>query len=319
MDVRFADPWILLLLLALPAIAMFAELARRSGRAVSLGTVASTPMAPRTWRMRTEPLLTLARLAAIALLIVGLARPQRGEAITRAELEGIDIVLAYDVSSSMTQTFGAGLSRLEAAEEVLKRFVAKRQGDRVGLVAFRGYIVTLSPLTTDYNALSQAVEDAGRLRLEDGTAIGPAIGAALNVLEKSDSASRIVILLTDGTNNAEGLTPLGAARIAQELGIRVYTVGVVSPGLTDQSQSSLSVDETVLKEIANITGATHYRAEDPGALGDIYNTIEKLEKTQFEGSALTLYVDVAPWVLAAAAIALALEVILRATTFRRAA
>jgi Ca-activated chloride channel family protein len=319
MDVRFADPWILLLLLALPALAMFALLSRRGARVIPLGTVASTPMAPRTWRMRTEPLLTLARLAAIALLIVGLARPQRGEAITRAELEGIDIVLAYDVSSSMTAPFGGTVSRLEAAESVLKRFVSRREGDRVGLVAFKGNSVTLSPLTTDYNALAQAVEDAGRLRLADGTAIGPAIGASLNVLQGSDAPSRIVIILTDGTNNAEGLTPLGAARIAQELGIRVYTIGVVSPGLTDQSQSTLNVDETALKEIANITGGAHYRAEDPDALGNIYDTIEKLEKTEFEGSALTRYVDVAPWVLAAAAIALAVEVILRATAFRRAA
>lgn len=318
MDVRFADPWILLLLLALPALAIFALLSRRGAAAVALGAVSGTP-APRTWRIRAEPLLTVARLLAIALLIVGLARPQRGDAITRAELEGIDIVLAYDVSSSMTGPFGGGESRLEAAERVLKRFVSNRDGDRVALVAFKGNSVTLSPLTTDYNALSQAVEDAGRLQLADGTAIGPAIGASLNVLRDSESPSRIVILLTDGTNNAEGLTPLGAARIAQELGIRVYTIGVVTPGLTGQSQSTLNVDETALKEIANVTGGIHYRAEDPDALADIYEAIEKLEKTEFEGSALTRYVDVAPWVLAAAALALTLEVMLRATLFRRAA
>lgn len=319
MDVRFADPWMLLLLLALPAVAAFALLSRRGAAAVSLGAVSVTPPARRTWRIRAEPLLTVARLLAIALLIVGLARPQRGEAITRAELEGIDIVLAYDVSSSMTGPFGGGESRLEAAERVLKRFVSNREGDRVGLVAFKGNSVTLSPLTTDYNAVSQAVEDAGRLRLADGTAIGPAIGASLNALRDSESPSRIVILLTDGTNNAEGLTPLGAARIAQELGIRVYTIGVVTPDLTGQSQSTLNVDETALKEIANVTGGTHYRAEDPDALAEIYEAIEKLEKTQFEGSALTRYVDVAPWVLAAAAIALTFEVVLRTRLFRRAA
>lgn len=319
MDVRFADPWILLLLLALPALASFALLSRRGAAAVPLGAVVGTPAPRRTWRIRAEPLLTVARLLAIALLIVGLARPQRGEAITRAELEGIDIVLAYDVSSSMTAPFGGGESRLEAAERVLKRFVSNRKGDRVGLVAFKGNSVALSPLTTDYNALSQVVEDAGRLQLADGTAIGPAIGASLNVLRDSETPSRIVILLTDGTNNAEGLTPLGAARIAQELGIRVYTIGVVTPGLTGQSQSTLNVDETALKEIANVTGGTHYRAEDPDALAEIYDAIEKLEKTEFEGSALTRYEDVAPFVLAAAAIALTLEVLLRTTAFRRAA
>jgi Ca-activated chloride channel family protein len=209
------------------------------------------------------------------------------------------------------------LSRLEAAEEVLTRFVDNRDSDRVGLVAFRGNSITLSPLTTDYNALSQAIEDAGRLRLADGTAIGPAIGASLNVLQESGTPSRIVILLTDGQDNAEALEPLAAARIAQELGIRVYTIGVVSPGLTSQSQSSLNVDETALKEIANVSGGTYNRAEDPDALADIYDEIERLETSQFEGSVLTRYIDIAPYVLAAAAIALALEVVGRATVFRR--
>jgi Ca-activated chloride channel family protein len=319
MDIRFADPWILLLLIALPALALFAFRYRRSGGLLPFGTVAPAPAGRRTWRMRLEPMLTLLRIAAVAALIAAVARPQRGEAITRAELEGIDIALAYDVSSSMTQPFGAGVSRRDAAEDVLTRFILERDGDRVGLIVFQGSTIVLSPLTTDYHAVTEALADAPRLRLPDGTTIGGAIAGSLSVLRDSDSASRVVILLTDGDNNSDGIEPLAAARLAQELGIRVYTIGVVSPSLTNQSQSTLNVDETALKEIANVTGGTYNRAEDPGALAEIYENIDALEKSRFEGAALTRYVDVAPYLLAAAAAVLAIEVILRVTWFRRVA
>lgn len=318
MDVRFADPWILLLLLAVPASAAFA-LRVRSTDSLAVGSIAHAGASPRTWRLRLEPALVVLRLAAVTVLIVSLARPQRGEAVTRAELEGIDIILAYDISSSMSQVLAQGVSRLDAAEEVLTRFVAQRDGDRVGLVVFKASTLTLSPLTTDYNAVAESVKDAPRLRLADGTAIGSAITSSLNALLSSQGQSRIIILLTDGTNNSNAIKPLAAAKLAQELGVRVYTVGVVSPGLETRSQSTLNVDETALKEIANLTGGTYNRAEDPDALQDIYDSIDRLEKSRFEGAAVKRYKDIASYALVGAAAVLALEVCLRATLFRRAA
>lgn len=318
MDIRFADPWILLLLLAVPALAAFAFWFRRTP-SVALGSIALAGASPRTWRLRVEPVLVVLRLTAITVLIVSLARPQRGEAVTRAELEGVDIILAYDVSSSMSQVLAQGVSRLDAAEDVLTRFIGQRDGDRVGLVVFKDSTLTLSPLTTDYHAVAESVKDAPRLRLADGTAIGSAIASSLNALLSSQSESRIVILLTDGVNNSEGLEPLAAAKLAQELGVRVYTVGVVSPGVETRSQSTLNVDETALKEIANLTGGTYNRAEDPDALQDIYDSIDRLEKSRFEGAAVKRYNDIASFALVAAATVLALEVCARATFFRRAA
>jgi Ca-activated chloride channel family protein len=318
MDLRFDDPWILLLLIALPALALFAFRFRGERAGIPVGTLAPASRPRKTWRVRLQPVLPLLRLAAVALLIVALARPQRGEAVAGTGGEGIDIVLAYDASSSMTQPFARGESRLEAAERVLKGFVEGRDNDRVGLVVFRGNALALSPLTTDYTAVSEAVSVAPTLRLDDGTAIGVAMGESINLLRTSNSASRIVILLTDGENNSPAIEPLAAARIAESLGIRIYTIGVVSRS-GNRSQSSLNVDEAALREISNITGAAYNRAEDPGALQDIYENIDELEKSRFQGEDVTRYAEVASPLLALAAIALAIELALRFTVFRRAA
>ena len=318
MDFRFADPWMLLLLLALPVLALVVFRLRGDPPAVAVGSISSASRSRRTWRVRLQPLLPLLRLAAVALFIVALARPPRGEAVSETGCEGIDIVLAYDASSSMTQPFARGQTRLQAAEQVLKRFVEGRENDRVGLVVFRGNALTLSPLTVDYAAVSEAVTIAPTIRLDDGTAIGTAMGESINLLRTSDSASKIVILLTDGENNSPTIEPLAAARLAESLNIRVYTIGVVSRS-GNRSQSSLNVDETALREIANVTGATYNRAEDPGALQGVYESIDVLEKSRFEGEELVRYAEVASPLLALSAIVLAIEWALRATVFRRAA
>jgi Ca-activated chloride channel family protein len=314
---RFETPWALVLLSLVPVLAILAWPHGRSAPSVRVGSVASALAARRTWRVRLEPALLGLRLLAVAAIVVALARPQRGEAETQLEGEGIDIVLAYDVSSSMTQPFAGAETRLQAAERVLIDFIAARENDRVGLVAFQGSSITLSPLTTDYNALQESAREAGRLQLRDGTAIGTALGASANVLRGSSAASRIVILLTDGENNVEEVQPLSAARIAERLGVRVYTVGVVSRGL-DRSQSTLNVDERALTEIAEITQGTYNRAEDPTALAQIYQSIDELERSRVEGRTFTRFDEFAPYVLAAAAILLATEVVLRYSLFRRA-
>jgi len=315
-DLRFATPWALALLPVVPA-ALWLMWPRRARPGVRMGTLAAAAGLPRTWRARFEPALAALRMAAVALLIVAVARPQRGEAAVETRGEGIDIVLAFDVSASMTQPFGQGQSRITAAKEVLSRFVEGRKNDRVALVAFQGSSITLSPLTSDYAAVGEAVRGADLVRLADGTAIGTAIGESVNVLRSSHAASRIIILMTDGENNAGDITPLAAARIAERLGARVYTVGVVSRIGSNPLRSTINVDESSLKEIANVTGASYNRAEDPAALDQIYARIDSLEKSRFPGQTLTHFDDIAPYFLAAAAAALALEAALRFTAFRR--
>jgi Ca-activated chloride channel family protein len=205
---------------------------------------------------------------------------------------------------------------MDAAKDVVSRFVEARTDDRVGLVIFQGSSLTMSPLTTDYDAIAQEVRDAGRVRLKDGTAIGVAIGESVNLLRGSNAASRIVILLTDGENNSTAIQPAVAARIAETLGVRVYTVGVVSRG-RNPAQSTLNVDEQSLREIASVTGGAYGRAEDPAALQQIYDNIDQLETSRFQDREFTRFDDIAPYFLAAAAALLALELALRASVFRR--
>jgi Ca-activated chloride channel family protein len=316
---RFETPWALALLALVPLLIAAAWPFRRgSTGSVPMGRLGAASAAGPTWRVRLEPALLLLRLIAVAALVFALARPQRGEASTELEGEGIDIVLAYDVSSSMTQPFGGQRTRLQAAEQVLTDFIGARENDRVGLVAFQGSSITLSPLTTDYDAVAALAREAGSLQLSDGTAIGTALGASVNVLRDSTAATRIVILLTDGENNEGELQPLAAARIAERLGVRVYTIGILATGL-QTNQSRLNVDEESLRRMAEVTGGTYGSARDQEALGASYEAIEELEKTRVAGREFTRYDEWAPYLLAAAAAALALEVTLRATLFRRVA
>lgn len=314
-SLRFADPWLLLLLIPLAALAGWAWSARRPG-VVRFGSLAGVPRARPTWRMRLDGVAPVLRIVAAALLVFALARPQRGIASGETQGEGIDIVLAFDVSSSMTATFAGSTNRLQAAKRVLAGFVQSRERDRVGLVAFQGSSIALSPLTSDYDALAVSIDRADRVRLLDGTAIGTALGESVNVLRGSSAASRIVILLTDGENNAGEVPPLAAARIAERLGIRVYTVGVVGPG--DQfGRGNANVDEASMREISGVTGGTYSRAEDTDSLAAVYETIDQLETSRIEGRAFTRFDEMAPLLLAAAAAALLAEIALRTTIARR--
>ncbi len=312
---RFASPSALLLLALVPIVAILWRYGASS--AVLVGTVAPAAGAPATWRVRARPVLPALRGLAVVLLIVAIARPQAGEASSRTSSQGIDIVLTLDVSSSMSQTFARNRSRVDVAKDVLSQFVASRRNDRVGLVAFQSSVLRMSPLTKDYAAVEQEIAAADRLRLSDGTAIGVAIAEAVNELRDSTAASRVVILLTDGENNVSEIEPLAAARIAERLGVRVYTVGVVSAISSSRPDTaSLEVDEASLKKIADVTGGTYGRAENADALAQIYQRIDALERSRLEGIRFTRYDEIAPYVLAAAAAALALELVLRHSLFR---
>ncbi len=317
-NLRFASPWVLMLLLLVPAALLYLR-GRRDEPAVAVGATGVMPKPRRTWRLQLEPFLPGLRLLAAALLVIALARPQRGESATEASGNGIDIALAFDASSSMTLPFSRNATRLSAAKDVVSRFVTSRSDDRVGLVVFQGTSITLSPLTSDYEAIKSDVQNVDRIQLTPGTAIGLAIGQSVNLLRSSTAASRVVILLTDGENNVYQIEPLAAARLAEKLGVRVYTIGVVTPTGVIPGVQRGQVDEEALRQIAEVTGGTYNRAEDPAALQQVYERIDQLEKSRLAGREFTRFDDIAPYFLAAAAAALALEMLLRLSAFRRVA
>ena len=235
-----------------------------------------------TWRLRLRPLLPAMRAAALVLLIISLARPQKTLQEEEIKAEGIDIMLAIDLSSSMlAKDFEP--DRLEVCKRVASEFVTKRAYDRVGLSVFAGEAFTQTPLTTDHKIVKEFMAGLECGMLEDGTAIGMGLATAINRLKDSPSASKIVILLTDGVNNVGYVKPLTAAEIAQELGVKVYTIGVGTNGdaLTPVSRRSdgryifglarVEIDEALLQQIAEMTGGKYFRALSEQGLEDIYD------------------------------------------------
>jgi Ca-activated chloride channel family protein len=312
---RFATPVLLWLLVLVPAVGVL-TIRRRRPAAVRVGSIGDAVAAPITWRVKGERLLPFMRLLALAALVVAIAGPRRGVAGAETTGEGVDIALAFDISASMTLPYAHNETRLDAAKSVLSSFVESRNGDRVGLVVFQASSLTLSPLSSDHAAVAADVRDADRVRLRDGTAIGLAIAQSAALLRESSAASRIVILLTDGENNVHDVEPLAAARIAETLGVRVYVVGVGGgTGVPDSAR--FSVDEQAMRQIAKITGGTYNRAEDPASLQTTYDQIDRLERSRLPGAQFTRFDDWSPFVLAAAAALLTLEIVLRYDLFRR--
>lgn len=290
---------------------------RRPRTAIAIPTVAGIAGLRPSWRVRGARLLPLLRLLAVTLLIVALARPRVGEATTIIPAEGIDIVLAIDLSSSMTSgQFGErGVTRLEGARQVVREFIGSRIDDRIGLVVFQRDAIPLSPLTLDYAALDTIVADLRSGLLPDGTAIGLGLGAALEVLASSESASRVAILLTDGRhNNEESIPPLEAARLAEALGVRVYTIGITSPA----SPEGASIDAEMLNAIADTTGGAFFAAATLDDLAAVYDEIGRLETSPVERDSYTRYQEYGPWVVLAAVGILLVELLFRATLFRSA-
>lgn len=265
-----------------------------------------------TWRVRLGWLPALLRATALALLIVAVARPQQGLALTTIPEEGIDIVVALDASSSMRQFTPDGVTRLGAARAVVEEFVSTLQNDRVGLVIFQSRALTLSPLTLDTVALRRAVRDVRSGLLRDGTAIGLGLAEALNLLRDSPARSRVVVLLTDGQNNTGAVTPVAAAELAEVLGVRVYTIGFLGRlgALSD-------LDVATLRRIASTTGAQYYDAATEAELATAYAEIGALERSLIGERRFTTYREFAPWLAGAAFALLAAEVILRTTALRR--
>ena len=312
----FHNPHILwLLLLLVPMAAYYVWQTMQGGATISISSTEGLRKAPRTvrWWLRHAP--AVLRMAAVAAMIVALARPQDAEQLSHTDTEGIDIVLALDVSGSMlARDFKP--DRITAAKEVAGSFVADRYGDRIGLVVFAGEAFTQSPLTTDQATLQTMLSRVRSGIIEDGTAIGLGLATGINRLRESDAKSKVIILLTDGVNNSGQITPLTAADIAAEQGIRVYTIGVGSRGeapypATDMFgnmtfvKQKVDIDEKTLREIASRTGGRYFRATDEDALRRIYDEINTLEKSRVEVTQSTVYHELyVAWVLAAIALLL---------------
>lgn len=297
---RFVNPYLLwLLVVLLPIIAFYIYRTLRGGTAIRISSIEGVRRAPRTWRYWLRHVPFVLRCAAIALMIVALARPQIIEHKSRTDAEGIDIMLAMDISGSMlARDFEP--DRMVAAKEVAAAFINDRVGDRIGIAAFAGEAFTQSPLTTDKNSL---ITMLSRLRsgvIEDGTAIGNGLATAVNRLRESDAKSKVIILLTDGVNNRGEIGPLMAADIAADMGIKVYTVGVGTRGKApypvvdmfgnvSYQMMPVEIDEKTLEEIASRTGGRYFRATDKEKLHHIYDEINELEKSKVEITDLTLY------------------------------
>jgi Ca-activated chloride channel family protein len=326
----FANPWLLLLLLSLPVLAILRG-AKGSAPAIIYSSLAPLRDLGRSRRSKAGGWLTTLLLFALGAFVVALARPQQGRTLTHVEASGIDIMLALDVSKSMlAEDFTIGnqrANRLEAVKQVTEKFIQGRPNDRIGIVAFAGRPYLVSPLTLDHDWLLQNLERIQIGLVEDGTAIGSAIASASNRLKDRESKSRIVVLLTDGDNNAGKVSPSTAAEAAKALGIKVYAVGAGTRGYapipmqvfgrTVYQNMKVEVNEETLKEIAKITDSKFYRATDSKSLEQIFAEIDKLEKTTMQMSHFKEVRELFPWAVGLGGALLALHILLGQTWWRR--
>lgn len=289
---ELAHPELLWSLAVVPVLSAWFLLRRRKRYAdVRLSTLSAFRHTRPDLRTLSRHLPQAAGLAGLALLLMGMAQPQSKDSWQDVTREGIDIVIAMDVSASMlAKDFEP--DRLDAAKSVAMKFIDGRPNDRIGLVVFEGEAFTQCPLTTDHDVLKDLFMKARSGMIEGGTAVGMGLATAINRLRESTRKSRVIILMTDGVNNRGMIQPLDAARIAQQYGIRVYTIGVgsrgkalspVAQGPNGQYQYAyvdVEIDDDMMKQVADLTGGTYFRATDEGKLKDVYEQIDKLEKTR---------------------------------------
>lgn len=323
----FANPQMFWLLLALPLL-VYLHFWRETRRVTDFRfpSLAHLAGGGRTLRARLRHVPFILRMAGLALLITVLARPQAFDREVKRDVEGIDIVLCLDTSTSMAAE-DLKPNRLEAAKVVAGDFVRGRMSDRIGIVPFAAQSFTQCPLTTDYAVVTSLLSDLRMGMVEDGTAIGMALATALNRLRESAARSKVVILLTDGQNNRGELDPVTAAQAAQALDIRIYTIGVGTRGMAPYPVETVfgkryqnvpvSIDEDMLREIARLTSGRYFRATDERSLRDIYREIDQLERTRINVEEYRHVTELfRPW-LWAALLLFGLEVILSLSAFRK--
>ena len=284
--------------------------------------------AARSSRQKYRFILILLRVLAIALFVVAFARPRSGTEYKEIMSEGVDIMLVLDVSSSMQAEDFKPHNRLHVAKEEIKKFINRRVNDRIGMVVFARYSYTQCPLTTDYGVLLNFVDQVDFGIVEDGTAIGMAIANAVNRLRESESKSKIIILLTDGDNNAGEIDPVTAANLANAMDIKIYTIGAGKPGNAMYPYQDpifgkryiyqpTKIDEKTLRAIAKSTDGKYFRARSGEELEEIYGIIDELEKTEVKVAAHVQYVELFHYFAYLGLILLMLEMILANTFFKK--
>lgn len=326
-NISFANPDFFWLFLALP-LAIVWYIFKQKDETASLRISSLKGFSYNSILPKLKPGLFILRLLALSAIIVAMARPQTEDISTRTKTtKGIDIVMAIDVSSSMLAR-DLKPNRLSALKDVAADFIKKRPNDRIGLVVYAGEGYTKTPVTTDKSIVLNALAEITYGQLEDGTAIGMGLATSVNRLKESTAKSKIIILLTDGVNNSGFIEPQTAADLAIEFGIKTYTIGLgtngnaLSPiaynadGSYRYGMRQVEIDEELLKDIAQATGGRYFRATDNESLEEIYDEINKLEKTEIEEFKYYRYEEkFRPWVILAGALLL-LEWILRNTLFR---
>jgi Ca-activated chloride channel family protein len=291
-DITFAYPWVLYSLILIPLMVFwYIRKIKKNTISLTYSSLSLFRTIKPTIRERIVHLPMFLRILALILLIVALARPQSFSTGENVYTEGIDIAMLLDISGSMlAEDFKP--NRLEAAKYEIDNFITGRTSDKIGLVIFAGESFTQCPLTIDYSVLRGLIKDINSGMLEDGTAIGNAIANGVNRLKESKAKSRVIILLTDGVNNRGEIDPITAAQIAEKFGIRIYTIGVGTQGEApypfqtpfgkQYQMVPVEIDEDILKEIAKITDGKYFRATSNQKLTEIYNEIDKMEKTRVE-------------------------------------
>ena len=329
--IRFLQPEWFWALAALPLIVLWRG-RRGPVAAVEYSDTTLARAVARRTRSRIGGLVWLLPILAAALMIVGLARPQRTDSHTEVTANGIDIVLGLDVSGSMQaldfMVNNTRLNRIEVVKAVVARFIEERPNDRIGIIAFAGSPYLVSPLTLDHDWLLQNLERVNVGGQDDGTAIGSAIAAGVNHLRTTAAKSKVVILLTDGVNNSGKIAPLAAAEAARALGVKVYTIGVGVRGkapvpVRDESgrmhivMAEVDVDEKTLQAVASETGGLFYRATDTDSLQKIYEQINRYEKSAQSVQKFEHVEELYRWPLYPALGLLGLGALLQLTRFRR--
>lgn len=316
---RFQDPWLLALLLVVAGgIAVNLLRARRPGTGLLFPSLGLIPAGRHSWRVRWRWALVALRVVAFVAFVLALARPQIVRASVESVAEGIDIVLVLDTSGSMSERGLGGSTKIDAVKRVVNDFLGALKNDRVGLVVFSGEAIVLGPPTLDYTASQKLVAPIDTGKLAGGTAIGTGLATGINVLRDSEATSKVVILLTDGENNSGDITPLDAANMAKLLDVRVYTIGATTLTATaDKDVVSVSVDEQLMRKIADDTGGHYYSVSDENSLAEVYREIESLEKSRVGTRDFIDYQDTHLAFLALGIAILFLELALAATVFRR--
>lgn len=322
---EFANPkYLFLLLLIIPLIVWYIMKLRRMQATFKLSSVKAFSGKASSWRVMLRHLPFALRLISIILIIIVIARPQSVSSFEKSKTEGIDIVIALDVSGSM-RALDFDPNRLEAAKSVAAEFISARENDKIGLVVFSGESFTQCPLTTDRRTLLNLLREVNYGLIEDGTAIGLGLANSVNRLKDSNAKSKVIILLTDGSNNMGKIAPLTAAELAKSFGIRVYTIGVGTRGMapfplnaegTITRNVPVDIDEKALTQIATITDGKYFRATDNTTLKEIYSRIDTMEKYLISVNEVTrrkeLYL---PFAILALGL-IVTELILRRTIFR---